>query len=181
MTLGNVSKILLHIFAWIIFVGLCIEASAFIISTLATLFMNPEAASRFYRIVDLSPVYTSDETSFVTLTTLMIIVAVLKAILFFLIIKILYNKQFSLSHPFNEQVRRFVLSSAFLALGIGFFASWAAGFRESLIARNITVPPLDALRVGGADVWVFMGVILLVIAQVFKKGIVIQQENDLTV
>jgi hypothetical protein len=34
---------------------------------------------------------------------------------------------------------------------------------------------------GGADVWLFMGVALLVIGRVFKKGIEIQNEIDLTV
>ena len=33
----------------------------------------------------------------------------------------------------------------------------------------------------GADVWLFMGVILIIFAMIFKKGIEIQSENDLTV
>lgn len=41
------------------------------------------------------------------------------------------------------------------------------------------MPDLHYLRLGGADVWLFMGITLLVIAQIFKKGIEIQ--NDLTV
>jgi hypothetical protein len=37
------------------------------------------------------------------------------------------------------------------------------------------------LHLGGADVWLFMGVILYIIAQIFKRGIEIQAENELTV
>jgi hypothetical protein len=33
----------------------------------------------------------------------------------------------------------------------------------------------------GADVWLFMGVTLFVIAQIFRRGIEIQTENELTV
>ena len=33
----------------------------------------------------------------------------------------------------------------------------------------------------GADIWLFMGVTLLVIAQIFKRGIEIQDEHELTV
>ena len=43
------------------------------------------------------------------------------------------------------------------------------------------MPEVQYLRLGGADVWLFMGVILFVLAQMFKRGIEIQSENDLTV
>jgi len=43
------------------------------------------------------------------------------------------------------------------------------------------MPDTQHLHLGGADVWLFMGVILFVIAQIFKRGIEIQRENELTV
>jgi hypothetical protein len=43
------------------------------------------------------------------------------------------------------------------------------------------MPDAESLHFGGADVWLFMGVTLFVIAQIFKRGIEIQAENDLTV
>jgi hypothetical protein len=43
------------------------------------------------------------------------------------------------------------------------------------------MPAIESLRIGGADVWLFMGVTLLVIGQIYKKGIEIQTENELTV
>jgi len=43
------------------------------------------------------------------------------------------------------------------------------------------MPDVQYLRLGGADVWLFMGVTLFVIAQIFKRGIEIQTENELTV
>jgi len=43
------------------------------------------------------------------------------------------------------------------------------------------MPDTQHLRLGGADVWLFMGGILFFIAQIFKRGIEIQTENELTV
>lgn len=43
------------------------------------------------------------------------------------------------------------------------------------------MPDVQYLGLGGADVWLFMGVSLFVIAQIFKRGIEIQSENELTV
>ena len=47
--------------------------------------------------------------------------------------------------------------------------------------NGIYVPSVEELHIGGADVWLFMSVVLFVIAQIFKRGIEIQTENDLTV
>jgi len=49
------------------------------------------------------------------------------------------------------------------------------------VNAGVKMPGIEHLRLAGADVWLFMGVILLVIAQIFRKGIEIQDENDLTV
>jgi hypothetical protein len=43
------------------------------------------------------------------------------------------------------------------------------------------MPDIQYLQLGGADVWLFMGITLLVIAQIFRRGIEIQTENELTV
>ena len=39
------------------------------------------------------------------------------------------------------------------------------------------MPDIEQLRICGADVWLFMGVILLVIAQIFKIEIEIQSKK----
>ena len=43
------------------------------------------------------------------------------------------------------------------------------------------IPVLQDLKLGGADVWLLMGFVILVFAIIFKKGIDLQSENDLTV
>ena len=43
------------------------------------------------------------------------------------------------------------------------------------------MPDIHQLRIGSGDVWLFMAVVLIVIAEIFKKGIELQNENDLTV
>jgi Protein of unknown function (DUF2975) len=170
----------LHVVSWIIFVGVCLEAGVFIVSTLLTLF-KPELVDKLWREVDLLALYQYNQSHFVSLTALMIIVALMRALMFYFIIEIFYNKQFSLEQPFNEAVKRFISNTAYLALGIGLFSAWGAKLATNLVAIGIKIPDIQQLRLGGADVWLFMGVTLLVIAQVFKKGIALQNENDLTV
>jgi hypothetical protein len=78
-------------------------------------------------------------------------------------------------------VRNFLLQGSALAFAIGFFTGWGVGYTRWLAEKGIPMPDTQNLHLGGADVWLFMGVILFVIALIFKRGIEIQSENELTV
>lgn len=171
----------LNVISWVIFVGLCVQAGGFITNAFFTLLLDPVGASKFWVEVDLSAVYNYNQSYFVILISLIIIVTVLKALMFYLIVIIFHDKRFNLSQPFNEQVKRFILNIAYLALGIGLFSLWGAKFGEKLVIQGVKIPDMQYLTLGGADVWLFMSIILFVIAQIFKKGIEIQTENELTV
>jgi hypothetical protein len=111
----------------------------------------------------------------------MSIVAIMRAIIFYLIIKMLQEKKLNMAQPFNKDLVRLILSIAYLSLGIGLFSNWGAKHAAWFVQQGVKMPDIEHLRLGGADVWLFMGVTLIVIAQIFKRGIEIQTENELTV
>ena len=78
-------------------------------------------------------------------------------------------------------MRKSVLLIAYLSLGVGIYCLWGSRFAEQLVKDGFVLPDTQKLRLGGADVWLFMGFALLVIAYMFKRGIEIQKENELTV
>ena len=171
----------LNVVSWIIFVGVCIEAGGFISNSFFTLLLRPVGASKFWTEVNLSALYNYNQSYYVSVISLMNIVAVMRALMFYFIVKIFHDKKLNLSQPFNETIRRFIIKIAYLSLGIGLFSFWGAKYTEGLVSQGVKIPEIQYLRLGGADVWLFMGVTLLVIAQIFKKGIELQNENDLTV
>lgn len=173
--------IVLNIITWIIFIGVCIEAGGFLFNSLYTLFIGPQNAEFFWNHLDLSSLYKFGKSHFITVTTIVNIVAILRAIMFFVIVKFLYDKKLDLSKPFNLEMRRFILNIGYLSLGISFFCSWGTNYTDSLVRDGVTMPSIHQLRIAGADVWLFMSITLFVIAQLFKKGIELQTENDLTV
>ena len=173
--------IALNVISWIIFVGLCVEAGSYILGAFFTLFYNPFGTGKLWDVMSLSDLYNYNQSYYVTIVSLMIITAVLKALMFYLIVKIFHDKKIDLSHPFNESVRKFIINIAWLALGIGLFSFWGAKDTANFVAEGASMPDIQHLNLGGADVWMFMGVVLLVIGRVFKKGIEIQNEIDLTV
>ena len=82
--------------------------------------------------------------------------------------------------PFSATVGRFILKLAFVALIIGALSCLGIRYDEWLMAQGVKLPEMYKYF-GGGDVFLMMAAILFVIAQVFKRGIEIQSENDLTV
>ena len=171
---------ILYVISWIIFIGVCIEAGSFIVNALFAL-VNPAVVSHLWQQVDLSSLYKYNPGYFFVEMLLMSIVAVLRACMFYLIVKILHDKKLNMSQPFSKEVGRFIFKVSYLALGIGLFCWWGVKYTEWFVKLGVKMPDVQYLRLGGADVWLFMGVTLFVIAQIFKRGIEIQSENELTV
>lgn len=167
----------LIVICWMIFIGLLMDAGIILGHTVFALFINPKNAG----YMGLASVYEANESYFVILTTLMSIVAIMKALLFYVIIHFFHKKKLDFARPFNVELGKFISNISYLALGIGLFSYWGQNHSKGLRALGLTLPEVQELKIGGADVWIFMGVTLLVIAQIIKKGIEIQSENELTV
>lgn len=172
---------ILLVLSWIIFIGVSIEAGGLIFNTFFALAINPIAAKSFWMQADLSNLLQYDRGHFFAQTFFMIIVAVLKAIMFYLIVKTLHDKKLSMTRPFNKELTHFVSITSWLVLLIGFFSLAGVKYAEWLTKQGLSMPNADQLRLSGADIWLFMGVTLLVINQIFKRGVEIQSENELTV
>jgi hypothetical protein len=171
----------LYILSWIIFVGVCVEAGGFIVNAFFTLKLGPAGARHLWQEVDLTSLYQFDRGYFFVETLLMSIVAVMRGIMFYLIVKILHDKKLNMSQPFNKAIERFIFRISYLALFIGLFSWWGVKYREWFVLQGVQMPDAQYLRLGGADVWLFMGVILYIVAQIFKRGTEMQTENELTV
>lgn len=181
ITTNQILKVL-QILSWIIFIGLCIEAGGIAVNTIITLFINPLGAENFWEgSVYLSSLFEFDHGHFFVITLTMIIVAVLKAIMFYLIIELFADKKLNISQPFSMVLRRFILKLSYLAVGIGLFSYFGFKYSEWLTDQGVKTADLQSLHIAGADVWLFMAVILFVIVQIVKRGIEIQNENDLTI
>lgn len=173
--------LILTILAWIMFVGVSIEAGGYLFNLFYFLFVKPQGPGFFWNHLDFLPLYNYDKGHFVVLTAQMSIAAVLRSIFFYIIILMLGNKNLSFANPFSPVVRKHILCMGWIAIGIGLFAHYGKNYAKWLAKKSIVLPSIEDMQLGGADVWIFMGVTLFVIAQVFKRGIELQAENDLTV
>lgn len=179
ITTNHILKVL-EILSWIIFIGLCIEAGALIFNTVYAMY-KPIVAEHFWNGLDFSALYSYDKWYFLMQVSLMITVVVMKGMIFYLIVKMFYDKKFSLANPFNPTVYSVVQNIAYLCLGAGLFSVWSIRQMKWFVKKGIAMPEQHLLNIDGGDVWFFMAVVLVVLAQVFKKGIELQKENDLTI
>lgn len=178
----NTTRVLkfLYVLSWIIFTGICIQAGGFITNAVFAI-AKPSVVKNLYHEADLSALSAFGKGHFFTMLLLMSIVAVLKAYLFYQIISILTAKKLDLAQPFNSIVGRFITRLSYVPFLIGLFSWSSVEYSEWLSGQGVKMPDARYLSIGGADVWLFMGVTLFVIAQIFKKGIELQTENELTV
>lgn len=169
------------VLSWLIFIGLCMELFGLLFYGIMKNVLTPESAGKIWTIVDINALYQADKGWFGVMMLFITIVAALKVVMFYLILQLLHHKTLDLSKPFSEVMSRFVKRLAFLALGIGLFSNWGYSYAEWLISTGYTLPSLLDIKLLGADIWLFMGIVLLVIAHMFKRGMEIQMENELTI
>lgn len=167
----------LHIVAWVIFVGLCIEAGGLIVNFIFNLF-NPEFVPNLYQKLDLSDMYSASKWAFFGIYSLILSISILKAILFYIVIRLMHKMD--LTKPFNPFVSNQFLQISYHTLAIGLFSSIARQTAKNLMHHGFDTDSLNQFWADG-QAFILMGAVIYIIATIFKKGVDIQNENDLTV
>lgn len=176
ITTETILKVL-NVITWIIFIGLCIEAGALIVNFIYSIF-KPEIIQNLYQKLDLSKLYAYSKSAFYVIYSFIIIIALLKAILFYFLIKLLLK--FDLAKPFAESISKQILRISYFTLSIGFLGKLASKIAESLSKYSIDVLQTQQFW-NDSNAFIMFGLILLVIAKIFERGIELQSENDLTI
>jgi len=167
----------LSIVAWIIFVGLSIEAGALIVNFIFSLY-NPEVVHNLYQKLDLSEMYERGKWAYYCMYSFILAIAILKAVLFYVVI-VLVTK-IDMSKPFNEFVSRQISRISYHTLSIGLISYIARESAKNLANHGFVTENLDPFW-ADSQAFILMAAVIYVIATIFKKGIEIQNENDLTV
>ena len=168
----------LHMMSWIIFIGICIKAGVFLSSAFLSLTFLPEASAGIYEGLDLSMLFKYNKNSYTTLLLLIIVVTFMKALMVYQLIKIFLKINFV--KPFSEEVATFISRISYIALLVGLISVLSLAYCDWLRERSVIIPDLTN-HLGGYKEFIFMGAIIFMIAQIIKRGIEIQTENDLTV
>lgn len=167
----------LHIVAWVIFVGLCIEAGGLIVNFAFSIY-KPEFVQNLYQKLDLSEMYDRSKRDFFGVYSFILVVAVLKAYLFYIVAMLMHR--IDLSKPFNSFVSEQITKISYCTFSIGIVSYIARQTAKNLQHRGYVIDNLNQFW-ADSQAFILMAAVIYVIATIFKKGVVIQNENDLTV
>lgn len=173
MSTQQILRILL-IISWIIFIGLCIKVGVLIVSFVVSLFVNPKGAEDLYLGLNFSQLYEFGKWHYSAMMILIILIAGLKANLFFEVVKIL--TKININHPFSNSITKSIFKMSNISIQIGIVAIVSNIYTKLLMERKIFIGFNSE-----TSEFLFLAGILYVIAQIFKRGIELQSENELTV
>ncbi|RYZ53869.1 MAG: DUF2975 domain-containing protein [Sphingobacteriales bacterium] len=152
----------LKIVSWLIFVGLGIEAGGLIVNFIFSIW-KPEVLGNLYQKL---------EYSFI------LFISILKAVLFYLVVRLVSN--IDLAKPFSSAVSRQITQISYYTLSVGLISYIGRQTAKSLQHHDFITDSLDQFW-ADSQAFVLMAAVIYIIATIFKKGIEIQTENDLTV
>ncbi|MVM29941.1 DUF2975 domain-containing protein [Spirosoma sp. HMF4905] len=171
----NTKQILsvMQIITWIAYIGLCIKTGAILIS-FGVSFVNPEAAKDLYKGLDLDSLRQLNFAYYAALVSFMVAILMMKAHVFYLVTKIL--SKITLANPFKMEVAQTLEKVSYFLLG-----TWIVGMLSHAYTSWLLKRTGEIFDSGSTDDFLFMAGLVFIISQVFKRGVEIQNENELTV
>jgi hypothetical protein len=174
---NNFVFIVLSIVAWIIFVGLSIEAGGLIVNFIFSIF-KPEMVHNLYQKMDLSELYNRSQWAFYSMYSFVLIISVLKAFMFYIVVRLTYK--LDLAKPFSTFVSKQISIISYLTLSIGLLSYIAKETTKALQQNGFEMDKLDQFWVD-SQAFIVMAAVIYIIAVIFKKGIEMQSENEFTI
>jgi len=162
----------LHILAWIAFIGLLIVAGSYIISYMVSI-GNPVASKDLYKGMDLSAYREQSFLNYSLIVAYKVMLYLVQAYIAFLVTRLL--SKLNINRPFSDDVVELMQKISYSILFL-----WLV-----VMVNNIHSALLDKIYGIAATYisgdFIFLAGIVYVLAQMFKRGVEIQSENELTV
>ena len=172
MTTKQVLDVML-VLTWITFIGLLIAAGALVVNYGFSV-LNPDYTHNFNKGVDISYLRKTNFYQYTSVVTFMLVIAGLKAYMTYQIITVL--SKVNLSNPFTLDVALKLQSISYVLMNIWIISVLSTGYGEWALESKVSV------GIGGDNgVYLYIAGLLFIISQLFKRGVELQSENELTV
>lgn len=167
----------LLIVAWIIFIGLCIEAGGLLVNFFFSIY-KPAFVANLYQKSDLTKMYSQNTRHFFEIYSFIWVIAVLKAYLFYIVVMLMHK--LDLSNPFSSFVAKQISQVSYYTFSIGILSYIARQTVKKIQEHGYVIDNLNQFW-ADSQAFILMSAIIYIIAIIFKKGIELQQEQDLTI
>lgn len=171
------SLMLITVVIWAIFIGLCIQAGALLFTFVYSL-INPIVAQDLYEGINLYALREGNPWYYGGVISFVLFVLGMEVYLFYLMIRIFLK--INLIHPFSREISNLISSISYTAFQVGIGIIMATASFKWLEKKGFDLDQIQGFMGGGYE-YLLMAAILVAISQVFKRGVELQAENDLTV
>ncbi|POY39369.1 hypothetical protein C3K47_02405 [Solitalea longa] len=163
----------MHILAWVAFVAFMIEAGAMLFSFIVSC-SNPEGAKNLYKGLNYYDLRQMNFWYYTGVVSFKVSIVLMKAFVWILVIK-LFSK-FNLENPFNMEIVKILEKISYML-----FSIWLVGMTSS--GYTAWLMKLTGKMYGDwvAGEYIFMAGLIFIISQIFKRGVELQSESDLTI
>lgn len=163
----------MNVLTWIVFIGLMIEAGAVVVTSVVSI-INPQIVPKLYKGLEFYSLRQFDFWHYTAIISLKASVLIIEAYTAFLVIKVLST--IKITNPFTMDVAQRLEKIAHMLI-----LAWAAiliyNGQLKWLSKDVAGLQENSLS---SDLIIYAGLVY-VIAQIFKKGVEIQTENELTV
>lgn len=162
----------MHIITWIVCIGLCIKIGAIVISYFISI-GNPEAAKNLYLGLDLSEYYNRSFKQYTFIVSYKVGLYATEAYIAFLVTKLLSG--LNLEKPFNINVQNLMQQISY-----SIFNLWILTTLHNTHIKYLGKKYRFTIDLFSSD-FIFLAGIIFIFAQIIKRGIQMQSENELTI
>ena len=163
----------MKILAWVAFIGFMIQAGAILVS-FGVSFVNPLAAKDLYQGMNFYNLRQFSIWEYTNAVSFTVAIAGMKAYIAYKVIKIL--SKINLVNPFKMEVAKQLERVSYLL-----FATWLIGTLSSAHMSWLMKRTGELFGTSVSTEFLFMASLVFIISQIFKRGVEIQSENDLTI
>ena len=167
----------LQVVSWILFIGLLIRAGSLVLNMIFIAFM-PQWVGDLNSDLDLGPLLEQSSWAFYSVFSLVIGVALAKAYLFYHVVALM--GKLDLAHPFNRWVSDRIIQISYYTLATGLLNYLGRTVTRNLDTHGYAIDRLPAYW-SDAQAFALMGAVIYIIAVIFKRGVELQDENELTI
>ena len=167
---------IMHVLAWIALIGLAIETGAILVSYGVSWF-HPIAAKDLYRGMNLYEVSQYDFWLYTQMVSYVVALLVVKAYAVYLVIKIMMKVK--LQSPFTIETTNRLENISYVLVG-GVVISIISKVQIDWLQKHVRDFDINWIGENTGEFLLVAGLVFI-ISQVFKRGVELQSENDLTV
>lgn len=163
---------IMKFFSWFAFIGLLIKTATILVTYILSI-NDAEISKNIYEGMNLFEYREYSFTQYSFIIFYKILLYATEAYIAFLVIKLL--RKLNIKQPFNTDVQKFMQQISYCI-----FYLWVLAIVHNTHMQLIGKKHGFQLDLFSSD-FVFLSAIIFIFAQIVKRGIELQQENDLTI